>query len=144
MVRGTRRDFPRFAKVREESFWNNIDLSKLFSQHLNESLLAFLPGLFHFGLEHYSWKKKIDKAFQILKRSIIPTKGDFSVYFSSSRTFKVSAYMLFFHSHEYNYFLWDLSMPKDREKKARFEIHLMLIPVWIWDRTYLWGRVEYW
>ena len=110
----------RFSKICEsegESFWNNIDLSKLFSQHLNESLLAFLPGLFRFGLEHYSWKNKIDKAFQILKRSIIPTKADFSVYFSSSRTFKVSTYMLSFHPYEYNYFLWDLSMPKDREKK---------------------------
>ena len=41
------------------SFWNNIDVSVLFSHHLNWNLLAFLLELFHFDSECNSWKQII-------------------------------------------------------------------------------------
>ena len=40
------------------SFWNNVDVSMLFSHHLNINL-AFLPELSHFDLERNSYKQII-------------------------------------------------------------------------------------
>ena len=62
-------------------FENYEDLSMLFLQYLNWNLLAFLPALFHFKLDHYPWKKYY-KGFQNSK--ISSTKVDFLDYFSSS------------------------------------------------------------
>ena len=41
------------------SFWNNVDVSVLFSNHLNWNLLVFLPELSHFDLERNSYKQII-------------------------------------------------------------------------------------
>ena len=47
--------FEEFAKMKG-SFWINVDVSMLFSQHLNWNLLAFLPDVSHFDLENNSYK----------------------------------------------------------------------------------------
>ena len=38
----------------EDHFENDVDLSMLLLQHLNWNLLAFLPALSRFDVEHYS------------------------------------------------------------------------------------------
>ena len=52
------------------TFWNDVDVSMLLSQHLNWKLLAFLAELSHFYLEYNPYKQirnKIIKGFKILK-----------------------------------------------------------------------------
>ena len=66
-------------------FWNKVDVSMFFSQHLNWKLLAFLPEFSRFDLERFiqrNNKNKIIKAFKNLKQSINFSKDVLSVNFS--------------------------------------------------------------
>ena len=66
-------------------FWNKVDVSMFFSQHLNWKLLAFLPEFPRFDLERFiqrNNKNKIIKAFKNLKQSINFSKDVLSVNFS--------------------------------------------------------------
>ena len=61
-------------------------------------------------------KKKVRKAFKILKQSINSTKVDFADYFTSSYTFQFSTYILSYYFQEYNNFLWGLNMSRSTKQ----------------------------
>ena len=65
--------FKELAKEGGSLFWNNVNVSMLFSQHINWNLIAILQELYRFDLDHSSLKnnnnekKKTIKAFEVLK-----------------------------------------------------------------------------
>ena len=78
------RDFFEELIKKGGPFWNDLDASMLFSQHLNWNLLVFLPELSHFDFEDNSYKQIIKISLVNLSKFLDPTENDFSVNFWSS------------------------------------------------------------
>ena len=72
-----------FRKLSKEegSFWNNLDPSALFSQHLNWNLPKFLPALSYFDVEDYSWRKSLLSPSNFRNSQLVPLKLTFQFIF---------------------------------------------------------------
>ena len=74
-----------FEKLAKEggSFWNNVDVSMLFSHHLNWNLIAFLPELSHFDLECNSHKEivkiRLLRISKFWNSQVVPLKMTFQL-----------------------------------------------------------------